>query len=262
MRKLIPVLLIVIGGGVIAGVAGPIGWHQLQFSLRPKLIDPTEVSGNAAVLAASIISGGADYTNSATWFPIAPARPTAPSKVRYYTLSIPSLNMHDISVEINGTDLRKNPIQYAGTASPGNYGNSVIFGHSTLPQLYKPDNPLSAFNFVPQIKKGAEILINYDGMTYRYVVRETMEVLPTQIEVLAQRYDKYELTLITCVPLGTYLRRFVARAELVNWYIITLMTEQWVNAEDTRSDLEIGKEGLKTIYDSLRGVERTRRSMG
>ena len=216
MRRLIPVLLMVIGGGVIISVAGPIGWHQLQFGLRPKLIDPTEVSGNAAVLAASIISGGADYTDSAAWFPAAPARPATPSKVRYYTLSIPSLDMHDVAVEINGTDLKKNPIQYTGTATPGNYGNTVIFGHSTLPQLYKPGNPLSAFNFVPQIKKGAEILINYDGITYRYVVRETAEVLPTQIEVLAQRYDKYELTLITCVPLGTYLRRFVARAELVN----------------------------------------------
>ena len=216
MRRLIPVLLIMIGGGVIATVAGPIGWHQLQFGLRPKLIDPTVVSGNAAVLAASIISGGGDYTDSATWFPAAPARPATPSKVRYYTLTIESLNMYDLPVEINGTDLKKNPIQYAGTATPGDYGNTVIFGHSTLPQLYKPGNPLSAFNFVPQIKKGAEILINYDGMTYRYAVRETMEILPTQIEVLTQRYDKYELPLITCVPLGTYLRRFVARAELIN----------------------------------------------
>lgn len=206
MRKAIPVLFIILGAGIIAGVAGPISWHQISFSLKPKLIDPTEVSGNAAV----------DYTDSATWFPAASARPTTSSKVRYYTLSIPSLNMHDVSIEINGTDLKKNPIQYAGTATPGNYGNTVIFGHSTLPQLYKPGNSLSVFNFLPQIKNGAEILVNYDGITYRYVVRETAEVLPSQVEVLAQRYDKYELTLITCVPLGTYFHRFVARAELVN----------------------------------------------
>lgn len=206
----------VIGGGVIAIVAGPIGWQQLQFGLRPKLIDPTVVSGNAAVLAASIISGGADYTDSATWFPAAPARPASPSKVRYYTLSIPSLNMYDVSVEINGTDLKKNTIHYADTALPGNYGNTVIFGHSTLPQLYRPNDPISIFNPLPKIKRGDEVVINYDGVTYRYAVRETAEVLPTQIEVLAQRYDKNELTLITCVPLGTYLRRFVARAELVN----------------------------------------------
>ncbi|KKU74667.1 MAG: hypothetical protein UX99_C0008G0001, partial [Candidatus Amesbacteria bacterium GW2011_GWB1_47_26] len=54
------------------------------------------------------------------------------------------------------------------------------------------------------------------GVTYKYIVRNITEVDPSQIEVLAQRYDKNELTLITCVPLGTYLRRFVARAELVN----------------------------------------------
>lgn len=206
MRKAIPVLFIILGAGIIAGVAGPIGWHQISFSLKPELIDPTQVSGNTAV----------DYTDSTTWFPAAPVRRATPSKVRYYTLSIPSLNMHDVSVEINGTDLKKNPIQYAGTTTPGDYGNTVIFGHSTLPQLYKPGNPLSVFNLLPQIKNGAEILVNYDGITYRYVVRETAEVLPTQVEVLAQRYDKYELTLITCVPLGTYFHRFIARAELVN----------------------------------------------
>lgn len=216
MRRIIPVFLIVLGVGVISGVVGPIAWHQLNYLVKPKMIDPTEVSGNPAVLAASILSGGVDYTDSTAWFPKAPTPAKVSSKVRYYNLSIPKLDIKDVPVEINGTDLKKNAIQYAGTATPGNYGNTVIFGHSTLPQLYKPGDPISIFNPLPKIKKGDEVVINYDGVVYRYIVRETTEVLPTQIEVLAQRFDKFELTLITCVPLGTYLRRFVARAELVN----------------------------------------------
>ena len=66
------------------------------------------------------------------------------------------------------------------------------------------------------VKKGDEITINYDGVVYRYVVRDTATVAPTKIEVLAQQFDKHELTLITCTPLGTYWKRFVVRAELVN----------------------------------------------
>ncbi len=216
MRRTISTGLIILGIGIIVSVAGPIGWHQLSYSLRPKLIDPTQVSGHPAVLAASILSGGLDYTDSSTWFPQAALRPSAASKVRYYSLTIPALNITDIPVEINGTDLKKNAVQYAGTAMPGNYGNTVIFGHSTLPQLAKSNDPLSVFTTLPKIKRGDEAVVNYDGVTYRYAVRETAEILPTQVEVLAQRYDKNELTLITCVPLGTYLRRFVARAELVN----------------------------------------------
>ena len=165
-----------------------------------------------------IEKSGDDLTLASNWFEGGAKKEdfTKLGNIDYYTLSIPKFKIENAKVSVGGEDLSENLIQYPGTALPGRMGNTVIFGHSTLPQLYKPDNPLSAFNFVPQIKKGAEILINYDGMTYRYVVRETMEVLPTQIEVLAQRYDKYELTLITCVPLGTYLRRFVTRAELVN----------------------------------------------
>ncbi|MDO8488067.1 MAG: sortase [bacterium] len=217
MRKTISICLIALGVIIVASVVGPIGWHQLRYNLKPKLIDPTEVSGNPAVLAAGILdSQYDDFTDSSTWFPTAPTRSGVASKVRYYNLSIPALNVNNVSVEINGTDLKKNPIQYAGTATPGDYGNTVIFGHSTLPQLYKPGDPVSIFNPLLKIKKGDEIVINYDGITFRYVVRETTEVHPDQIEVLAQRYDKHELTLITCVPLGTYLRRFVARAELVN----------------------------------------------
>ena len=208
MRKIIPAFLISLGGVLLVGVFGPIAWQQLRFTLSPQLIDPTAVSGHSVVLV--------DYTDSSTWFPQADRRPAAASKVRYYTLAIPALDMVDIPVEIEGTDLKKNAIQYAGTAIPGNYGNTVIFGHSTLPQLYKTADPISVFNPLPKTKVGTEVVIKYDGVTYRYLVYETIEVKPDQIEVLAQRYDKHQLTLITCVPLGTYLRRFVARAELVN----------------------------------------------
>ncbi|MEK7163552.1 MAG: sortase [Patescibacteria group bacterium] len=138
------------------------------------------------------------------------------TKVSFYTLSIPKIELSDVRVEINGDDLKKSAIQYPGTALPGTFGNTVIFGHSTSPFLYKVGDPVSIFNPLLKVKVGDEIIVYFDGVTYRYVVRNIAELDPDKIEVLAQRYDKYELTLVTCTPLGTYLRRFVVRAELVN----------------------------------------------
>lgn len=202
----------ILGLVILLSTLGPIAWYQVNTWLQPSLIDPTQVSRVAGVSDVNTL----DYTNSQNWFEGAPTATNTVSKVDYYTVSVPALKINDVTVEINGTDLKKNAIQFPGTAVPGTYGNTVIFGHSTLPQLYKEGSPLSEFTYLPQIKRGDEIVVNYDGVTYRYVVRDTTVVKPTQIEVLAQHFDKYELTMITCVPLGTYLNRFVARAELVN----------------------------------------------
>lgn len=216
MRRFLSLSIITVGMFLLLSVILPIGLAQLSFSIRPKLLDPTAVALVPAPFVANVLGVTTpDYTQPTTWFPTASTAPSV-SQVRYYTLSIPKLNLRDVPVEINGTDLKKNPIQFPGTALPGDYGNTVIFGHSTLPALYKSRDPISIFNPLPKIKVGDAITIQYDGVTYKYVVRSTAEVDPSQIEVLAQRYDKNELTLITCVPLGTYLRRFVARAELVN----------------------------------------------
>jgi sortase A len=218
MRKFLATLSVLVGLGLLGVVVVPIAWAQLQFLTQPKLIDPTKISRQPLVAAAiaPTVNESVDFTDSSTWFAGTQPDTTTSSRVNYYTVSVPSVGIKEAVVEINGTDLKKNPIQYPGTAIPGQFGNTVIFGHSTLPQLYHSSDPISIFTSLPQVKKGDEIIINYDGVTYRYVINHTAEVNPSQIEVLAQRYDKNELTLITCVPLGTYLRRFVARAELVN----------------------------------------------
>jgi sortase A len=68
---------------------------------------------------------------------------------------------------------------------------------------------------LPTLKKGEPITINFDGIEYRYQVREMLEVSSEDVTVLEQHYDNSYLSLITCVPPGTYLRRLIVRAELV-----------------------------------------------
>jgi sortase A len=210
VKRYIAGLLMLTGVAVLAAIGLPILFSQLGLTnYEPgTLIDPT-------VLAASTDS---NYTSPGSWFDTSKAPHLGPvsTTVFYYTLSMPRVGIKDAVIEINGENLAKNAIQYPGTAVPGTYGNTVIFGHSTLPQLYKPNDAISIFNPVVKTKVGDEIAINYDGVTYRYIVRATAIVKPTEIDVLAQQYDRHFLTLITCTPLGTYINRFIVRAELVN----------------------------------------------
>lgn len=209
-RKAAPLLLVLLGIALILTVALPLSYGQIKYWLSPRaLLDPTSTS----VLGQQTV---VDYTEPANWFNTIPPVTNTISKVSFYTISIPRVGIIDEVIEINGDNLKKSALQYSGTALPGTFGNTVIFGHSTTPFLYKPHDPLSVFNPLVKVKIGDEIIINYDGVIYRYIVRHTAEIEPEKVEVLAQSYDKHELTLVTCTPLGTYLRRFVARAELVN----------------------------------------------
>jgi len=221
LPKLVASVLILSGLALLTAIFTPIVASTVRFRFfsPPKLIDPSATGRYPMpkiITALGVTT--VDYSDASRWFTSPPtAVPVTPrSGVSFFTLSIPSIGILNTPVEINGTNLKKNAVHYPGTTLPGTVGNSVILGHSALPGLYKKDNPLVVFNPLPQIKVGADVTVKYDGLTYRYVVKKIQEVTPSQVEVLAPTPDRYQLTLITCVPLGTYWRRFVATADLVN----------------------------------------------
>jgi sortase A len=167
-----------------------------------------------------VLGNEVDYTDPSTWFPQAAFGVPGAGQAEYY-LSIPSLNIESAKVVVNGQDLDKNLIHYQGTALPGQLGSPVIFGHSVLRQFYNPsiDNPdryVSIFSKLMTLKNTDKIYIDFDGIRYTYEVKDRFEVKPEDIYVLEQRYTNKELKLITCVPEGTYLRRGVILAQLVN----------------------------------------------
>ena len=189
-------------------------WPILKYEFKSQnftqqLISPVEVLGESTTVV--------DYSRPSTWFPTAPNLPPQPSKITHYALSIPKLKIEKAVVHIGGEDLMDSLIQYPGTALPGQYGNTVIFGHSVLPQFFNPKNYKTIFSTLPTLKKGDEILIDFDGVLYRYEVTSLQEVLPENVSVLEQHYNAEYLTLITCVPPGTYLRRLVVTARLVRY---------------------------------------------
>lgn len=159
-----------------------------------------------------------DYTKASNWFDGgAKSDQFESSNIGYYTISIPKLKIDSATVSIGGEDLSKSLIQYPGTALPGKRGNSVIFGHSILPQFYNPKDYLSIFSTLPTLEKGDKVSVGYDGVTYNYIIEDKVEVSPTDLQVLEQDQSDSFLTLVTCVPPGHPLkpRRLVVRARII-----------------------------------------------
>ncbi|MBM3205243.1 sortase [Candidatus Shapirobacteria bacterium] len=208
--KYLPLALLLAGIGFLASVVWPILNYELKSQqFARQLISPVEILGESTTVV--------DYSRVSTWFPTAPSLPPQPSKITHYTLSIPKLKIENAIVHIGGEDLMESLIQYPGTALPGQYGNTVIFGHSVLPQFFNPKNYKTIFSTLPTIKVGDEILVDFDGIQYRYEVVNLREVSPDDVSVLEQRYEAEYLTLITCVPPGTYLKRLIVSARLVRF---------------------------------------------
>jgi sortase A len=160
-----------------------------------------------------------DYTQLSNWFVDDPSGNPA-SKILSsgdqitYTISIPKLNIKNAVVTIGSMDLKKSLIQYPQTALPGQLGNAVVFGHSVLPQFFNPRSYLTIFSTLYKLKQGDEIDVSFDKSNYKYVVDEMYEIQPTDLSVLEQRFDSKNLTLITCSPPGTVLRRLVVHSQL------------------------------------------------
>lgn len=235
LKNLTPTIMITIGASLLIAVGYPIISYELTTARKAKrasIISPVPqavVSEAKGILAPTIPSNPqvlaqttpattttVDYSKISNWFNFSrPQNFLNPSNITHYNISIPKLRIKDALVTIGGNDLDVSLIHYGGTANPGEAGNPVIFGHSVLPQFYSPNSYRAIFSLLPSLSPGDEILVNFDGITYKYIVYEYYEVSPDEIDILEQRYNYKELTLVTCVPPGTYWRRGIIKARLV-----------------------------------------------
>lgn len=184
-----------------------------QKEIASSLAVTQSVLGTYNIFSSNLV----DFTRAGFWFPTKPQTSSFDFSIKEYYLSIPKLNIKDALVVIGGEDLSKSLIHYLPKSLPGEYGNVVIFGHSTLPQLYNVKDYKTIFTYLFQLEKGDKIYIRLRENTYEYEVYEMFVVEPTEVSVLESRNDNAYLTLITCVPPGTYSKRLVVRAKLSRW---------------------------------------------
>ena len=220
IRKGLSFLFSILGMVLVGNAVVPIVNYQLRYSSKfSKVLSPLVYQQQAGWggLNAAAKENDPDYTLISSWFEEKPRlKQISSDQTTYYWISIPKLGINQALVQVGGEDLKKMLVHYSDTAFPGQLGNAVIFGHSVLPQFFNPKNYLTIFSTLYRLKQGDEILISFDGVNYRYLVESLFEVPAKDVSVLEQRYDGRFLTLITCSPPGTYLRRLVVRARLVD----------------------------------------------
>jgi len=123
-----------------------LGISTLIFVFFPILKYQLDPSINLRSFVSPTVDDVKDLTKASNWFEVKSEGFTQKGKIISYTASIPSLSIKNATVSIGGEDLSQNLIQYPGTALPGKIGNTVIFGHSVLPQFFNPKNYLSIFS--------------------------------------------------------------------------------------------------------------------
>lgn len=97
---------------------------------------------------------------------------------------------------------------------PGEIGNTVLSGHSSN-DVFAPGDYKFIFMQLDKLEVGDTIYANYEGTRYTYVITGKKEVFPNEVSTLIYPTDKPEMTLITCTPLGTALKRLLVTAEQV-----------------------------------------------
>lgn len=140
-----------------------------------------------------------------------------------FTVVIPKINANAKVVK-NVDPYNSSVYQYAltqgvahalGTATPDTNGNTFIFAHSAG-NWYQANQYNAVFYLLNKLTTNDQIFVYYQNQKYTYLVKELKFITPTDIKFMNQDLSKHQLTLMTCWPPGTTLKRLVVIAELQN----------------------------------------------
>lgn len=172
------------------------------------IINPANI-GELITSATNSLS--TDYTNAYNWYPGAQGKA---SNIATYKISIPKINITDAKVSNEDNDLSRHMVQFNSDTLPGKDGNTIIFGHSTLPQLYDLNNYKTILANAYKIEVGDKIIVGMEKAKYNYKVESVTVVDPSDTSVLAQNFSDSFLTIITCTPPGTIWKRLIIKARI------------------------------------------------
>lgn len=111
--------------------------------------------------------------------------------------------------------LRKGVAHARGSALPGEAGNVYIFAHST-DAFYNVGRYNAVFYLLGKLQKDDEVYIYYKGEKLTYKVLEVKVVSPFAVKYLGDLGIGHSLTLQTCYPPGTTLKRLVVVSKQVD----------------------------------------------
>jgi sortase A len=104
--------------------------------------------------------------------------------------------------------LSKGVAHTLGTAFPGEGGHIFLFAHST-DYFWNVGSYNAIFYLLYKLTKNDEVDLFYQGQRYVYRVIGTEIVDPSQVQYLTRKTNREFLTLQTCWPPGTTLKRLL-----------------------------------------------------
>jgi len=107
--------------------------------------------------------------------------------------------------------LKDGVVHYPGTPWPNQSGNVVLTGHSSY-YPWDPGRFKDVFALLHNVQQDDEIVLFYKQKRYIYKVSDIQVVQPSEVNVLGDSGDD-RLTLITCTPVGTNLKRLIVTAK-------------------------------------------------
>jgi LPXTG-site transpeptidase (sortase) family protein len=101
-----------------------------------------------------------------------------------------------------------------GTVYPGQNGNMFVFSHSSV-DFYRATQFNSVFYLLSKLEPGDQIEMYYQNVKYIYQVTEKKIVEAGDTSYLSPKATGKVLTLMTCWPPGTSLKRLIVKADIL-----------------------------------------------
>lgn len=124
-------------------------------------------------------------------------------------------NVDPYNAKIYQQALTKGVAHAENTAFPGQDGNIFIFSHSSL-NFYEANIYNSIFYLLHKLEPGDEIILYYKNQKFVYNVTDKKLVDAKEVSYLKNNTTEKQLTLMTCWPPGTALKRLIVLATFSN----------------------------------------------
>lgn len=102
-----------------------------------------------------------------------------------------------------------------GTSFPGEGGHVFLFAHST-DYLWNIGSYNAVFYLLYKMEIGDEVSLFYQGQRYTYKIEEKIIIEADDVEYLTRKTDYELLTLQTCWPPGTTLKRLIVSGRRIS----------------------------------------------
>ena len=138
-----------------------------------------------------------------------------------FFIQVPKININNGMIKTNSFEMNPDDFigHYAGTSLPGEKGNTFIYGHSVMPFMFNEKNYKTIFSNLHKLENGDEVIIRYNSKKYVYKVAEKSILKPEDVDpmnlVSEDLKDSSTISLMTCTPPGTSLKRLIVNAVLV-----------------------------------------------